>query len=481
MPPGAPASGLMSHVSRLTSYLLRLTFCLLSACAVYTPAPLRPDGQLESFNRRRLDDSGLLAWFDSLGVARPTAGWTPRHLALASSWFRPERSRRLAEVLAADATLLTAGARPQPGVSSDLEYAFTDPQSSSRWGVALAGLFTLELGGKRGARVARARAAALTARAAAIESEWQQANQTYVAALAWERAGSLLQGATEERAALDTIVALVRARYEGGTLTRLDVARAEGELRTAFAAEQAGEREERHARVVVAAELGTPAGALEGIELAEAHRPLCGDPGESRAGLQREALGARWSLRRVAAEYQVAEGDLRVEVANASPDLTLGPGMFFDQGTGKFTLAAALPALPLNRNRGPIAETEARRAVAALRLAEEQEAVLAEVEAALAGCDAARREVAAADSVVIEAERRAKLAAAAYDRGETGRLEVALAGLDLVRVRRMVREARLRQGEAGLALERAVGAWGSRDDGPWPALSLPGVPWRSER
>ena len=468
-------------VSRLTSYVLRLTFCLLSACAVYTPAPVRPDGQLGSFNRRRLDDALLLAWFDSLGVARPAAGWTPRQLALASAWFRPEQRRRLAEVRAADATLLTAGARPQPGIASDLEYAFSDPQSSSRWGVALAGLFTIELGGKRGARLARARAAALTARAAATESEWQQANRTYLAALAWDRARRVREEAALERTALDTIVRLVRARYEGGTLTRLDVARAEGDLRTAFAAEQAMDREERLARVRVAAELGVPADALEGIELADPLWPPCGDSGATRADLQRQALGARWSLRRAAADYQVAEGDLRIAVADAAPNLTLGPGMFFDQGTGKFTLAAALPSIPLNHNRGPLAENEARRSVAALRLAEEQEQVLAEVEAALAGCDAARREVAATDSVVTEAERRARLAEAAYDRGETGRLEVALAGLDLVRTRRTVVEARLRVGESGLALERALGAWGTRDDGPWPVVSLPDVPWRSER
>jgi len=453
---------------------------LLSACATYTPAPLPPDGQLQPFNQRRLDEAGLLTWFDSLGVPRPAAGWTPRQLALAAAWLRPDRSRRLAEVKAADAALLTAGARPQPGVASDLEYAFSDPQSSSRWGVALAGLFTIELGGKRGARIARARAASLTARAVATDSEWLQANQAYVAAFAWARARRQRQAAAEERTALDTIVALTRARYEGGTLTRLDVARVEAELSGAFAAEQAMAREERLARVEVAGELGVPAEAFAGIELDDSNWPLCRDSG-AREELQREALGGRWSLRRAAADYQVAEGDLRVAVANAAPDLSLGPGMFFDQGTGKFTLAAALPSIPLNRNRGPIAEAEARRTVAGLRLAEEQERVLAEVEAGLAGCDAARREVVLADSVVAEAERRARLADAAYDRGETGRLEVALAGLDLTRVRRTMLEARLRLGDAGLALERALGAWGSRDDGPWPAVSLPAAPWRREK
>jgi outer membrane protein TolC len=224
-----------------------------------------------------------------------------------------------------------------------------------------------------------------------------------------------------------------------------------------------------------------PAGALERREPSGARWPACGATAESRESLQRGALGARWSIRHAAAEYQVAEGDLRVEVANASPDLALGPGMFFDQGTGKFTLAAALPSLPLRGNRGPIAEAVARRTVASGRLVEAQELVLAQVESALADCEASRRELAVADSVVAETARRAQLVKAAYERGEAGRLEVALAELDLVRVRRLIREAEFRQLDAGLGLEQAVGAWGTRDDGQWPVSILPAVPWRMQR
>lgn len=458
----------------------RLTLSLLAACAVYTPAPVRPDSQLEGFNGRRLDDPGLLSWLDSLGVGGPASTWTPRQLALAASWFRPERDRRLAEVGAADAALVTAGARPAPGVSSDLEYAFSDPQADSRWGVALAGLFTLELGGKRGARRARARGGALAARARAAESEWEQAVRVYRVSFAWHRAARLLEAAQDERAVLDSAGALALARYEGGTLTRLELARFETERRAALATEQAAAREELLARAALAEALAVPVAAVEAVGLADGVWSGCGDPSEPRAALQREALAARWSIRRAAAEYQVAEGDLRIEVANAAPDLSLGPGMFFDQGTGKFTLAAALPGIPLGRNRGPIGEAEARRRVAGARLAEEQERVLGEVDASLAGCDAAAREAAVADSLVAEAASRAGLVEAAYARGEAGRLEVALSAVELSRARRLALESGFRRAEAGLNLERAVGAWGRRGDGPWPEAALPGAARRTE-
>ncbi|HSB53140.1 MAG TPA: TolC family protein, partial [Gemmatimonadales bacterium] len=168
------------------------------------------------------------------------------------------------------------------------------------------------------------------------------------------------------------------------------------------------------------------------------------------------------------AEYQVAEGDLRLEVANAAPDLTLGPGIFFDQGTGKFTLGLGFPSLSLNRNRGPIREAGARRELAGSRLMQEQERVLEEVDAALAQCQLSAREVTAVDSLTTEAERRHALLAAAWNRGEVGRLEVLVASLEVLRARRLGLESRLRQWDAGAGLERAVGAWGLRQDGDWP-------------
>lgn len=469
-----------SQIGRFGAGITLNALWLATACATYTPAPIQPDSQRELFNARSLGDPALLAWFDSLGQPRPAAKWMPRQLAIAATWLRTDRAVRQAEIAVADAAVKTAGGRPQAGVSSDLEYAFSDPQASSRWGVALAGLFTIELGGKRGARIGRARAAALAARAAAAESEWEQVNEVYSALLAWNQADQLVISAREERMAHDSVVGLTQARFEGGTLTRLDVARSEGERRAAITAEQAAMRDASEALSGLAQVMGLPISAVgpavtEGR--AEPGWPDCDDGTPSRDSLQRTALGARWSVRRAAAEYQVAEGDLRVEVANAAPDLTLGPGVFFDQGTGKFTLGAGLP-LALNRNRGPIGEAEARRTVAGARLMRAQEAVLSQVEGALASCDGARPQVVATDSLIAQAERRLSLTEAGYSRGELGRLEVMVTRLDVMRSRRAAREARLRQQQAGLALERALGAWGSRADGPWP---LPAIPAQERR
>jgi outer membrane protein TolC len=159
------------------------------------------------------------------------------------------------------------------------------------------------------------------------------------------------------------------------------------------------------------------------------------------------------------AEYAVAEGDLRVAVADAYPDLSLGPGFVWDQGIGRWSLLLGLPRLALNRNRGPIGEAMARRKEAGARFAEQQQAVLEEVAGAVAACRFALVDVAGTDSVRQANRRQAELARAAYERGELS--ATALEPLELIETRalRDLHAARQRLAAAGLALETAVGEW----------------------
>jgi outer membrane protein TolC len=120
---------------------------------------------------------------------------------------------------------------------------------------------------------------------------------------------------------------------------------------------------------------------------------------------------------------------------------------------------AGLPALFVGRNRGPIAEAEARRATEAARVRLLQDSVVAAVDAGVAMCRGGSAAIATADSLVRDMGRAVDVARAAYDRGETGQTEVAVAELALVRARRVARVARMRRVAAGAALDRASGRW----------------------
>jgi outer membrane protein TolC len=94
-----------------------------------------------------------------------------------------------------------------------------------------------------------------------------------------------------------------------------------------------------------------------------------------------------------------------------------------------------------------------------------QDAVLADAESAVQGCRGSALELAAADSVVAAAEQLAGRERAAYQRGETSRLEPARAELQLLRAKQARRRAEWRLELASLALEHAAGGPTS---GEWP-------------
>jgi outer membrane protein TolC len=194
-------------------------------------------------------------------------------------------------------------------------------------------------------------------------------------------------------------------------------------------------------------------------------------PGLPRDSLQLAALGSRWSVAEALAAYQVAEGELRLEIARQRPDLNLGPGLFFDHGITRFLINFVLPSLP-GGNSGPIAEAEARRVTAASHVAAVQEAVLVETDQALDECAGAAREIRAADSLQLSAGTRSSVINDAYQRGEVGLLEVGLANLEAVRAVQAQRAARQRGDMLRARLERAVGVWANEGPARWPDVTI---------
>lgn len=83
-----------------------------------------------------------------------------------------------------------------------------------------------------------------------------------------------------------------------------------------------------------------------------------------------------------AAEYEVAEKSLELEVRRQYPDLHIGPGYGFEDGQDQLLLGLSLPLPVLNANRRGIAEAVARREVARAEIETMTELLLADLHAA---------------------------------------------------------------------------------------------------
>jgi cobalt-zinc-cadmium efflux system outer membrane protein len=423
-------------------------------CVRYHPAPrptLDPARAATDYNARRLDDA-VAVGIDS--------GWDDAQLAHAALHFRGEVTLGHALVAEARAGEGTAGARPGVGVEGSVTRTARPVETAtSSWSEAITATVTLELGGKRGARIARARAATLAAGLRADAAEWELVQEVRGAAVDAVARDEEAADARQEERALQRVAGLFRARYVGGQLSFADVARADADAQAAAVSLSDAARARTEARLALARALAVPFDRVDTLRLRVARTSSCDLVESGGDSLAIAALRGRPDIGAALADYAVAEGDVRLEVARQYPDLTIGPGLLWDEGIPGWVVNAGLPALLLGRNRGAIREAEAHRATEAVRVRLLQDSVTAAVDGAIATCRGTRLGGATADSLVSATQRAADAARAAFDRGETGQTEVAVAELALVRAHRMVHLSNSRRVAAGAGLDRAVGRW----------------------
>lgn len=430
---------------------------LVGACVKYVPAPLEPDNGARAFASRTLTDSAIQA------VARPGVAeerpWDPGELARTAWYLRPDLEVARRQWQVARAGEITAGQRPQPGAGATGLRSDAGPFESP-WG----GIFTLtipiELGGKRGARLAAARARSATAELAARQVAWDLASDVRTAALtsiqrdsntsAWQRRVVLSQRVEAQAGRLYESGSAGRSLVEGAAITATLAAR-EFEAARASAIS---------ARALLAQQVGLPAAALDEVPLTVGSERGCdwldAVPLDSLRVL---ALTRRYDMGRALASYLVAEGDLRVAVANQYPNLEIVPGVGWEQGLQRWILGLGLPELLLNKNRGPIAEAVARRAQEASVVDAVQQRVLLEVEVAAVQCRAALDAHAAALRLVEVVQVRERSVRAAFERGETGQVEGLSLALAVADAEAGAQRTALDLAIAGTRLSWSAGLW----------------------
>ncbi|HKU63150.1 MAG TPA: TolC family protein, partial [Gemmatimonadales bacterium] len=295
------------------------------------------------------------------------------------------------------------------------------------------------------------------------------AAQTRAAALSLAASHEDVEDRAAAVADLERISTLEERRYAEAALPASDLARTRTDVQDARTELARAQEELGGARAGLAASLAVPVAALRGLAPAPVATPGCaGVDSLGTDSLVVRALGRRAEIVTALAAYAVSEADVRLEVARLYPDLEIGPGFIWDQGVHRWTLALALPALLGLRQRGALHEAEAARTVAAARVAEAQDSIVMQVEAAVEACRGAGLGVTAADSQVVAARALVQRDSARYQRGETTRLEPARSELLLARALRSSRAAGRRLAFAGITLEAVTGDWPDAPRHPWP-------------
>jgi len=296
-----------------------------------------------------------------------------------------------ARVGEAQAAVVTAGARPNPGLS-------VAPGIPSPYLFSVDLAVPIETAGKRGHRIESARSLEHAARFDLADSAWKIRSGVRLALLNYVLASRTLDLLRSEEQVRGDQVNILEQRFSVGEIPRPEVDLSRIELSKTHLAISTAEGRLAGAKATLAASIGIPVGSLQGLDFSWSD--LDSPPNAeslSPEQIQREAVLNRLDVRRSLAQYAAAEADLQLEISKQYPDIQVGPGYTYEEKNNFFTLGLSTTLPIFNRNQGPIAEAEARRKESAAAFLEKQAQVIAGSERALALYIAALKELAEAD------------------------------------------------------------------------------------
>jgi outer membrane protein, heavy metal efflux system len=404
---------------------------MLCGCAHYQAAPLPLERGVQDFAARSLP---------------PADVWDRATLLSLALKQNPELSVAQAEIAAAAAHEITAAELPNPDVTLQSEYARHDPHP---WLYGISVNWLLRSPERRRLDTEIARLDTSSARLQLMDRAWSVRRSLASALSDWE--------STRQRAALlerlataqDRLIDLEQRRIKAGEdapsdliliqQSRIQIEQQVADLHTAANAAQAA----------IAKTLGVPSRALDGVQFQWpdwGRPPVVEDDKWQR--LREQALLSRSDLGVAIGDYAAAEAKLQLAIAHQYPQFTLSPGYYWDHGIAKFPFDVGF-TLPLNGNRGEIAEARAGRELAGQRLLALQSDIYGEIEAAerderiaRQSADAAQRRLTSVHRQVEQADLALRLGAADAQEQLGAQILAAQAELEVLQTRAQLQASR---------------------------------------
>lgn len=391
----------------------------------------------------------LGAWASGRGAAAEPAPPYRDLLAQAQS-SAPRLAEAEAGVRQAQGLARQAAARPNPTAAVEMEnfngsgpYRGTGAAETT-FSVGL----PIELGGKRGARVAAGRAGVDAARARLAQARADYAFElaaAYAEAEAAERRVTLAQ---ESLTLAEEDLRAARALVEAGKEAELRSLQAQAGVTSARAALDAARTARASAFARLTALAGSPAPFTA---LAESLLPR---PTPENLERTIDALSVP-AVVAAQAEREAAARRVRVERTRAIPDVTVSAGVrrFSGDDSSAVVAGVSVPIPVFDQNRGNVNAAQGELLAAEARLNAARLDAEAELRTALFQVEAAETRVAAAVETEATAAEAYRLTRIAYEAGKSPLVELTNARRALAEARTQTIEAQLQRlrAEAGLA------------------------------
>lgn len=427
----------------------------LSGCVAYQAAPLEPRHSADQFAARRLDEdplrTDLMRLMPQAAALWPLQQWDRGELFAVALVRSPGLAVAQAQVGAALARQITAGEAPNPVLTLQSEYAAHQEMHPWLYGISVDWL--LRSPGRRRLEQEIARLDTTNMRLQFMDQTWTLRRELTAALSDWEGARRRLALLEQLAAAQDQLLVLERKRVQAGEDSPAEILTAE-QARIEIEQQQAQLRAGADAaQVAVAKTLGFPPNTLDGLTFAWPDWGVPPPVSEDKRGEAREeALLSRADLGVAIGDYAVAETRLKLAVARQYPQFDLGPGYYWDHGIAKFPLDVGF-TLPVNRNKGEIAEARAARDLAGKRMLALQADIYGEIAAAERAEHLARASTDAAERQLESARRQVEQSNVSLRLGASDVLELLGARIVALRAELEVLDMRTQLQSARNSLE----------------------------
>ena len=418
-------------------WLIILSLAGITGCARFEKHPLVPVQTAAQLDTRGLEAPGLRQFMAGhLGHPLPEwplPEWDLTSLTLAAFYYHPSLAVARAQWAVTQADIRTAAGRPNPSVTVTPGYD-SSATSISPWLPMINFDWPLETAGKRGKRLAEARALANSAQWDIVTTAWQvrgTLRDTLLEAQAAERRQALL---SQQAALQEQLISRLEQRLAAGDIARPELVTAQIAGQKIRLDQLDADTRASEARCRLAGAIGLSTRALAGVRInLDTGTNLPPALGASEA--RQLALVARSDIRGALADYAAAEADLQLEIAKQYPDVHLNPGYQYNQGDHHWTLGLSVELPVLNQNQGPIASAEAKRKLAAAKFLAVQTRVISDLDRAVAAWQLARAQTGSGDRWLATEEAQAAATEAQVKAGAGDQFDILAAQMELTNAR----------------------------------------------
>ena len=433
---------------------------MLAACGfqTYSAKPISPAQSAASYRSHDPNSEAFRAYLIAQGYQTdqlPIKQWGTRELTLCSLFFHPDLDVARAQWRSAQAEEITAGQRPDLGVSGRLENHSDTSGGRPPWTYGLAIDIPIATANKSQAKKDRASSLSEAARLEIAQTAWQVRSRLLASLSDYYASLQQAQILQQELNLRNEIVAILDARLDAGLISNVEASNARllrQKTRLLLDAEN-GRLPELSS--VIANNAGLSAAVFKQLDLANPVKPSA-LPTISSEQAQEDALLNRLDIRAALARYAAAEAKLHLEIARQYPDITLSPGFSYDQGDRLWSLGISTLLTLINKNKGLIEESKALREVEAAQFEALQAKVIGDLEQARARYQAAMDDLDKARQLQINQQASLKEAGKQFDVGYADRLDLTTAKLENLLAEQSVLNTELKLQRAVSALENIM-------------------------